>query len=103
MRCRVTPRGRAGVPMAVRHTGRAGYGNEATPTASAAEEHPISRVRRLVGVVVAEPVQENPEFGAVARWDLHADEHAAVVVAVIAVVEQADVPAAAHPVEEAHQ
>ena len=34
---------------------------------------------------------------------LHADQHATIVCAVIAIVEQADVPAVVHAVEEIHQ
>src|SRR6187455_2010720 len=68
-----------------------------------AEEHPVGRVGRLVDVVVAEPVEKAPELAAVARRHLHPDEHASVVGAVVAVVEEAYVPAGAHAVEKAHQ
>src|SRR5689334_15739941 len=98
MRCRMrTSAGRRG------RTGDPTPGDRSAPTwaASAAEEHPIGGVGRLVDVVVAEAVEERAELGAVARRDLHPDEHAAVVVAVVAIMEEADVPAAAHAVQEA--
>src|SRR5678816_1767506 len=70
---------------------------------AAAEEHPIGGFGRFVDVVVAETVEETPELRAVLRRHLHADEHAPVVRAVVSVMEQADVPAGAHAVQETHQ
>src|SRR2546429_665806 len=49
------------------------------------------------------PAQEALELGVVRRRHLHSDQHPAVVGAVVAIVEQADVPAAAHAVEKLHQ
>src|SRR3989442_3371131 len=71
--------------------------------ASAAEKHPISRVRGLVDIVVAQPVEKNAKFGFVRGGYLHADEHPAVIGAVVPIVKQADVPARAHAVEKTHQ
>src|SRR6478736_259813 len=70
---------------------------------SAAEEHPVGGIGRFVDVVVAETVEKTPELRAVLRRHLHADEHTAVVRAVVPVMEQADVPARAHAVQKAHQ
>ena len=47
--------------------------------------------------------QEFPELAHLAWRNLHADQHASVIGAVVAIVEQADVPAGTHPVQEVHQ
>jgi len=58
----------------------------------------IRRVFALIPIRVAQLVQESLERRFFLRWDLDADQHAAVVGAVVAVVEEADVPAFAHAV-----
>src|SRR5689334_6573580 len=78
-------------------------GNAFSSASLAAEEHPVRRIGGLVDVVIAEAIEEPPKLRAFARRDLHADEHAAIVGAVVAVVKETDVPAGAHAVEEAHQ
>src|SRR5262249_45279460 len=72
-------------------------------TCSSPEKQAICRVIRLFDEVVPDLTQEILENRLIGGRDLHAHEHAPVVRTVIAVVEQADVPAAAHAVEEAHQ
>src|SRR5207244_2414369 len=67
------------------------------------QEQPVCGVARLLGVRVTEIFQESPELLHLARRNLHADQHPAVVRAVVAVVEQADVPVAAHAREKALQ
>ena len=52
---------------------------------------------------VAEVFQELLELAHLVRRYLHADQHAAEVGAVVAVVEEADVPAGAHLRQEIHQ
>src|SRR5450432_3696576 len=69
----------------------------------APQKHPVGAVLGLVDAVVAQATQESGEFGLVGRRHLHPDEYAPVVGPVVAVMKQADVPAAAHAVEEAHQ
>ena len=54
---------------------------------SSAQEKVISRVGGFLGVLVAEPVEELLEGPLVPGRDLHADQHAAEVGAVVAVVE----------------
>ena len=68
-----------------------------------AEKELVHRVGALVPVGVAEVLQEGLECAHVARRHLHTDQHTAVVGAVIAVVEEADVPAGAHLRQEIHQ
>src|SRR5207247_5539676 len=67
------------------------------------QEQPVCGVASLLGVRVAEIFQEAPELLHLAGRNLHADQHAPVVGAVVAVVEQADVPVAAHAPQELHQ
>src|SRR5438876_3498505 len=67
------------------------------------QEQPVCGVASLLGVRVAEIFQELPELLHLAGRNLHSDQHPAVVGAVVAVVEQADVPVAAHAREKAHQ
>lgn len=70
---------------------------------------PLSKkqfIRGILGfipIAVAELIEKRPEIGFLFRRDLDADQHAAIVGAVIAVMEQADVPVVAHVVEEVHQ
>jgi hypothetical protein len=64
------------------------------------EEHPVRRIVGFLDAVVAEPREKGAELGLVRRRHLHSHQHAPVVGAVVAVVEEADVPAAAHAVEE---
>src|SRR5450432_2646396 len=80
-------------------------GRRAEPLARwlAPQKHAVGAVLGLVDAVVAQPTQESREFGLVGRGHLHPDQNAAVVGPVVAVVKQADVPPAAHAVEEAHQ
>ena len=70
---------------------------------SGAEEQPRRRVPGLLHVRIPELPQRLPERPPLARRHLDPGEHAPVVGAVVAVVEEADVPALAHRVEEAHQ
>ena len=70
---------------------------------SSAEEELIGRVLGFVPGTVAQGFQEGLEFLLFRRGHLHPHQHPAIVGAVIAVVEQADVPAGAHLVEEVHQ
>src|SRR5262249_1163194 len=71
--------------------------------ADSAEEEPRDAVPALVAEAIAELGDEAPERGELRGRDLEPGEHAAVVGSVVPVVEEADVPAPAHPVEEAHQ
>ncbi len=57
----------------------------------------------LALIEVAEAIEEGLECRAILRRDLEAGEDAAEVGAVIAVVEEADVPAAAELFEESHE
>src|SRR5947208_2133738 len=58
----------------------------------AAEKQPICDVVGLFDVVVAEAVEKRAKRGLVVGRHLHADQHPAVIRAVIPVMEQADVP-----------
>src|SRR5262245_7881697 len=68
-----------------------------------AQKESVRGVARLVDVRVAELGEEPAELAHLARRHLHADEHPPVVRALVAVVEQADVPVRAHVREELHQ
>ena len=61
--------------------------------ASRAEENLVGRVAGLLGVRVVQLLQMLHEVRAICGRHLDAGKHAAVVRAVIAIVEQADVPA----------
>jgi len=52
---------------------------------------------------VAQRVEELVEGFVILRWYLDADQDAAVVGALVAVMEQADVPAWPHQVQEFHE
>ena len=65
-----------------------------------AQELVVDRVVGLRGVCVAEAVQEAVELGQLIRRHLQPDEHATDVCAVVAVVEERDVPARTEAVEE---
>src|SRR5581483_2831709 len=67
------------------------------------EEETVRRVGGLVEGLVAEPGEEAPELLLLRRRHLHPGEDAAVVGAVVSVVEEADVPALADALEKAHQ
>src|SRR5687768_3727152 len=67
------------------------------------QEESIRGVVVLGGVGIPELVQEGPESGQVLLFDFEAGEHPAEVGAVVAVVEQADVPAAAKLLQKLHQ
>src|SRR5215471_10953120 len=58
-------------------------GPESPSQASATQEHPVCGVRGFLDVVVAQAVEETAEFGLVGRRDLHSDQDAAVVGAVV--------------------
>src|SRR5262249_33768054 len=74
------------------------------PEASAArQEQPVGRVSALVPMAVAERREELAEGAVLTGRDLEADEHAAVVRPLVAVVEQGDVPVGRHAGEEAHE
>ena len=61
-----------------------------------AEEQPIRGFPCFLDPRIAQLIEEGAEFGVVLRRHLDADQHAAVVGAVVAVVEQADVPVEVH-------
>src|SRR5207244_11135855 len=67
------------------------------------QEQPVCGVARLLGVRVTEIFQESPELLHLARRNLHADQHPAVVRGVVAVVGQDDAPAAARARAKARQ
>src|SRR5262249_42292038 len=69
----------------------------------AAQEKAVGRVVGLVPVRVAELCEVLGEARPVRRRHLDARKHAAVIGAVIAVVEQADVPAVAYRAQEREQ
>ena len=57
-----------------------------------AEEQTVCRIARNVLPGVTEPLERLAERGALGTWHLHSNEHLAVVRAVVAVVEQRNVP-----------
>src|SRR5574340_502173 len=63
------------------------------------EEQLVGWVAGFVPVAVAQPVKEFLEAGLFLFRHLDADPHPAIVRAVVAIVEQADVPAAAHALQ----
>src|SRR5690242_6406160 len=72
-----------------------------SPPSRARRQKPrVGRVVDFPLIRVAERLEEAPELGFLIVRHLEADEDAAEVGAVVAVVEQADVPAAAERVEE---
>ena len=79
------------------------YKAESIDQAELPQKQLVSRVLALVPMGVAKVGQEFLELAHVARRHLHADQHAAVVGAVVAVVEEADIPASAHLGQEIHQ
>src|SRR5689334_11887216 len=64
------------------------------------EEHAVGRIGALIPVAVVELFQKRAKLGFLTTGKVHADQHAAVVGAVVAVMEHGDVPVAAHVVEE---
>src|SRR5215212_3560637 len=68
-----------------------------------AQEQPISRIPAFVLVRIAKLFQKRFKLYLVLRRHLHADEHPAVICAVVAIMKEADVPAAAHRVEKPHE
>src|SRR5690606_14913630 len=80
-----------------------GSGAARSPLLAVAEEEAVRRVVALVPVAIAQRVEELPEGAPAVARHLHADQDTARVVAVVAVVEQRDVPVRAHLLEEAHQ
>ena len=75
----------------------------AEPPGSVAKEDPIGRIGRLVHVGVAQLAQVQAQLLALRGRHLDACQHAAVIRTVIAVMEQADVPARSDGLEEAQQ
>ena len=69
-------------------------------SAQLAEKHPVGGIRRLVDVGVVQLAQVKREIVGVRGRHLHAGQHAAVIRAVVAVMEQADVPARADRLEK---
>ena len=63
----------------------------------------VGGVIRFIPMCVAKFFQELLELLHLRRRHLHADEYAPVIGTVVAVVEQADVPAGTHLAEEIHQ
>src|SRR5690606_36152522 len=76
--------------------------SSASPTAGSKEEG-VGRVVRLIPIGVAEPVKEGLERLLVGGRHLDANQYAAVVVALVAVMEQADVPFGAHGTQKRHE
>ena len=70
---------------------------------SLTQEEAVGGVLVFVHVVVAEAHEKVLELAHVVVWHFESREHTAEVGAVIPVVEQADVPAAAELFEELHQ
>src|SRR5690606_38351514 len=70
---------------------------------SAAEKQPVCRILRFLDIGVAQGVQKALESLVVLGGNLQPDQDAAVVGALIAVVEQADVPARSHEAQEFQQ
>src|SRR6516162_2973031 len=68
-----------------------------------AEEEPIGRVGGLLGKLVTEAIEKVLKCFLVARRDLHADEHAAEVSPVRAVMKERDIPAPAHLLKAVHK
>src|SRR5882672_10887002 len=77
--------------------------NEWVRASGVAQETPI----RLVALIELKPIpetgEERLECGSVGVWNLEGREHTAEVGAMVAIVEQADVPAAAERVEKLEQ
>src|SRR5690606_26349066 len=68
-----------------------------------AQKQPIRRIAALIPVAIPELLQEAPEGRLVLARDLHADQHTAIVRTVVAVMEETDVPAAAHRAQKLHE
>src|SRR5882672_4105362 len=73
------------------------------PPASFRQEGAVGGVRRFLGVGITQGLQMAQEILALGLRDLDAREHPAIVRAVIAIVEQRDVPRRAHGLQEAQQ
>src|SRR5260221_4810590 len=73
------------------------------PPASLGQKGAVGGVRRFLGVGITQGLQMAQEFLALGLRDLDAREHPAIVRAVIAIVEQRDVPGGAHRLQEAQQ
>src|SRR5690606_30930960 len=84
------------------NTRRRGNANPAPP-ARASQEKAVSRVVAFVPVRVAQLFQEVLEGVGVGRWHLDTHQNTAVVIALVAVVKQADVPLGAHGAQELDQ
>src|SRR5580765_6601425 len=84
--------------------GRGAVGrNRRASNARSAQEQPVHRVVGFVLARVGQALEEFLETLLVLARHLDADQDAAVVRALVAVVEQADVPARVHARQEAHQ
>src|SRR5258706_3030606 len=73
------------------------------PPASPGQKGAVGGVRRFLGVGIPQGLQMAQELLALGLRDLDAREHPAIVRAVIAIVEQRDVPRRAHGLQEAQQ
>src|SRR5690606_33204917 len=82
---------------------RAGSSGAGGGGPSAAEEDAVGGVSRLFHIGVAQVVQVQAQLLAVGQGHLHTRQHPALIGAVVAIVEQADVPARADGLEEAQQ
>src|SRR5437867_1276551 len=71
--------------------------------AELSEEETVSGVIRLDRIFVTESFEERSKGGQVVLVDLEADEHAAEVGSVIAVVEEADVPPSGERVQKVRE
>src|SRR5690554_5352000 len=76
--------------------------SSSSPTAGSKEEG-VGRVLRLIPVGIAQAIQEGFKCLLVGRWHLYADQNPAVVVALVPIMEKADVPFRAHGAQEFHQ
>src|SRR5689334_12215596 len=73
------------------------------PTCHSAQEQSVDRIVGFVLAGIREPLDERAEGLLVGARHLQADQNAPVVGALVAVVEQADVPVRMHALEETHQ
>src|SRR5262245_29586383 len=64
--------------------------------AALAQKELIGRISTFIPIRIPHLFEERVELRLLARRHLHAHQHSAVVRAVIAIMEQADVPAATH-------
>src|SRR5690606_15225995 len=76
--------------------------SSSSPAAGSKEEG-VGRVLRLIPVWVAQAVEEGLEHLLVGRRHLNTDQNTAVIVALVTVVEETDIPFRAHGAQKRHQ